>query len=90
MEIDFSLTQAYSAGQEQYHSLVPLYFRKAACVIVVYDITRQVCVCVCVYTTCSYMLRHSAASGLTSSLLIHDLMANCSKRLKTRKHGLKN
>jgi GTPase SAR1 family protein len=28
-------------GQEQYHSLVPLYFRKAAAVIVVYDITRS-------------------------------------------------
>eukprot|EP00761_Pharyngomonas_kirbyi_P001133 gb/GECH01001134.1/.p1 GENE.gb/GECH01001134.1/~~gb/GECH01001134.1/.p1 ORF type:complete len:207 (+),score=44.44 gb/GECH01001134.1/:1-621(+) len=30
-----------TAGQEQYHSLVPLYFRKAAAVIVVYDISKQ-------------------------------------------------
>lgn len=29
-----------SAGQEQYHSLIPLYFRKAAAVIIVFDITR--------------------------------------------------
>jgi small GTP-binding protein len=29
-----------TAGQEQYHSLVPLYFRKAAAVVVVYDITK--------------------------------------------------
>lgn len=31
----------YTAGQEKFHSLVPLYFRKAAAVLVVYDITRQ-------------------------------------------------
>ncbi|KAG2373966.1 hypothetical protein C9374_011631 [Naegleria lovaniensis] len=30
-----------TAGQEQYKSLVPLYFRKANAVIIVYDITRQ-------------------------------------------------
>jgi GTPase SAR1 family protein len=31
----------HTAGQEKFHSLVPLYFRKAAAVLVVYDITRQ-------------------------------------------------
>lgn len=30
-----------TAGQEQYHSLVPMYFRQAAAVILVYDITKK-------------------------------------------------
>lgn len=38
-EVKFSVWD--TAGQEQYHALVPLYFRNAAAVIVVYDITRQ-------------------------------------------------
>jgi len=30
-----------TAGQEKFHSLVPLYFRKATAVLVVYDLSRQ-------------------------------------------------
>lgn len=32
-----------TAGQEQYHSLVPMYFRQSAAVILVYDVTKTVC-----------------------------------------------
>jgi GTPase SAR1 family protein len=38
----FSFSHTFMvAGQEKFHSLVPLYFRKASAVLVVYDITRQ-------------------------------------------------
>eukprot|EP01027_Heterolobosea_sp_BB2_P023694 GEZU01035652.1.p1 GENE.GEZU01035652.1~~GEZU01035652.1.p1 ORF type:complete len:216 (+),score=36.38 GEZU01035652.1:382-1029(+) len=40
-ETDLKFSVWDTAGQEQYHSLVPLYFRNAAAVLVVYDITRE-------------------------------------------------
>ena len=41
-EVKFSLWD--TAGQEQFHSLVPMYFRDAEAVILVVDVTRETCV----------------------------------------------
>jgi Ras-related protein Rab-22 len=35
--------EKYFPGQEKYHSLAPMYYRGAAAAIIVYDITRAVC-----------------------------------------------
>jgi small GTP-binding protein len=41
-EVKFSLWD--TAGQEQFHSLVPMYFRDSEAVILVVDVTRETCV----------------------------------------------